>query len=125
MVKPTTTEEQKRKARVAAMGRTVGLRLRIARVAGNFSQSEIARELDITRGRWSQFEKGQRTLSGELAAHVALVTNLDVDFIFLGRIDSERLKPVTLGRLRRAIKQVEQELDKRSPDTFLWNSRWG
>ena len=124
-MKPTITEEQKRKARVAAMGRTVGLRLRIARVAGNFSQSEIARELDITRGRWSQFEKGQRTLSGELAAHVALVTDLDVDFIFLGRIDGERYKPVTLGRLRRAIKQVEQELDKRPSDAFLWNSRWG
>ena len=119
------TAEQRRRAHIAAMRRTVWLRLRIARVVGNYSQAEIARELDITRGRWSQFEKGQRLLNWEVGAHVAVITDLNCDFIFLGKVDAERLKPLTRDRLRRAIKQVERELQKLPDDAYLWSSRWG
>lgn len=69
---------------VEELAKRAPIRLRIARVANHLTQAAIARELDITRGRWSQFEKGQRLLNWQLAGKIAVICKVDVNYLLFG-----------------------------------------
>ena len=109
---------------VNELAKLAPVRLRIARVANNLTQAAIARELGITRGRWSQYEKGQRLLNWQLAGQVAVICEVDANYILFG-YDFDIEKDVR-GRLKMAEETLKaQKVLPVTDGMHRWRSRGG
>lgn len=60
--------------------KTVGMKLRELR--GSKSQSDIARDLGITKSSWAMYERGERIPRDEVKVHIAKYFNCSVEQLF-------------------------------------------
>lgn len=106
-------------SRLAEAANYAPMRLRIARTKSAMTQSEISRQLGISRGRWSQYEKGQRLINWKIVGEVSVLCGVDPNYILFGFVTDTDLATA----LREAKRQVEREDGLRVMDGLhLWVS---
>lgn len=101
----TAIKREHLKEHIEQVAKFTPMRLRIAREAGGLTQSQISRAVKVSRGRWSQYEKGQRTLNWQVAAMVSVVCDIDTRYILYGYIDDREL----LARVSEVKARIESQ----------------
>jgi transcriptional regulator with XRE-family HTH domain len=125
MAKKKKTFAEITRKRVERLAKHAPIRLRIAREASGKTRADMARELRMTRGRWSQYEKGQRLLNWEVACHIAMICEVDANYILIGF--DEHLEPNVKGRIRMIEDKLRLEGVRAVIDGQhrVWSSRRG
>lgn len=80
---------------------STGRRLAVAREAAGISQAELARRLEISAQRLSNWENGAANVPGEFAPKIFLLTRIDSNYLYQG--DLSQLS----GRMQDAIREIE------------------
>ena len=81
MIHSMASKKRKLGTEQAEINKQIGARLRKVRNWKTMSQAEVARELKMSRGRWSMYESGQRALSVYVMIEFAKLMQCDLHLI--------------------------------------------
>ena len=81
------------------------------RMSSGYTQSELAKRLNISKSTISMYENGNREPDFETLELIADFFNIDIDYL-LGRTDKTTLTPETVGQYyaNEETKQIAQEI---------------
>lgn len=103
---------------------TVGHRMKTARIAAGFNQSQLATKLGVSRAAISLFESGKTLPSAETLINFATVTGASLDYILLARpispVDSRLLAlPDALREYVLLTLGLAERVRARLPEQFI------
>lgn len=99
--------------------RTIGRRLRDARIRRGMTQAELAQRLGIDQSLVSEYERGVVRVHGALLAGLAQILKASVDSI-LGLDKTKRDDASTDRRFARRLEEIEK-LSKRDKQALIRN----
>lgn len=85
------------------------LRLTTLRKRGGKTQEEVAKDLGIARGRYSNYEQGTRELDLEMLKKIANYYNTTSDYIIGNDLTQEELDKLNIDAARMTIENVTPE----------------
>lgn len=106
-----------RKPVIRDINRTIGKRVQNFRKVRGLSQADIARQLDVTQGNMSSYERGDTRLNAEIIIKLSKILKVSADDL-LGLNESGKKPPLQDRRFLRYLAAIDR-LPQRDRDAIL------